>query len=45
MERDIRVKWELESLGWDVVVIWECEIADHAALASDLRKNLGNVGP
>jgi DNA mismatch endonuclease (patch repair protein) len=44
MERDVRVKGELERMGWDVLVIWECETADRAALASELRKSLAHAG-
>lgn len=29
VERDKKVKKELESKGWDVLIIWECEINDN----------------
>lgn len=45
VERDIRVKGELERMGWDVLVIWECETADRAALASQLGKSLAHARP
>jgi DNA mismatch endonuclease (patch repair protein) len=32
--RDSAVRAELESLGWRVIVIWECEVADPQKLAS-----------
>lgn len=44
VERDIRVKEELECMGWGVLVIWECETVDRAALASELRKSLAYAG-
>lgn len=43
VERDNRVTKELECMGWDVLVIWECETADSAALASKLRTSLGHA--
>lgn len=33
MERDQRRRAELEAAGWEVMVIWECETRDRAALA------------
>lgn len=27
-ERDLRIQQQLESLGWRVLVIWECEMSD-----------------
>jgi hypothetical protein len=29
MERDRRTERELEKLGWRVMVVWECELANH----------------
>lgn len=40
VERDNRVKGELECMEWEVIVIWECETANSATLASKLRENL-----
>jgi DNA mismatch endonuclease (patch repair protein) len=37
VRRDIRVKRKLESAGWDVVVIWECETKDEIRLAEILN--------
>lgn len=34
----------LEALGWRVLVIWECETADQAALGKRLRAFLGAGG-
>lgn len=35
-ERDTRKQMELESLGWKVLVVWECEIANLQVLADNL---------
>lgn len=43
LDRDIRVKEELERMGWSVVVIWQCETADQVGLEIKLRNNLDNV--
>ncbi len=39
--RDARVLVELRALGWEPLVLWECELKDHAALAGRLRQHLG----
>ena len=36
-ERDDRKKLQLESLGYEVLVIWECELEDLVALETRLR--------
>lgn len=36
IQRDTRVKEQLESMGWRVAVIWECETADSLALRDTL---------
>jgi DNA mismatch endonuclease (patch repair protein) len=41
VERDARNIALLESDGWDVMVIWECEIKDLARLTSRLSTFLG----
>jgi DNA mismatch endonuclease, patch repair protein len=38
--RDGRAKVELERMGWRVVIIWECEIADSHGLDRKLREHL-----
>jgi DNA mismatch endonuclease (patch repair protein) len=38
--RDVRTLAALEALGWRALVIWECELADEAALAARLREFL-----
>jgi DNA mismatch endonuclease (patch repair protein) len=40
-ERDRRHLLEAEGLGWDVLVIWECEAGDTAALIHRLKSFLG----
>ena len=40
VERDIRVKSELEASGWRVVVIWECETKDANGLMRILREQV-----
>lgn len=44
IERDRRNEEELRSLGWSVLVVWQCETADLDALARRLRGFLGHGG-
>jgi DNA mismatch endonuclease (patch repair protein) len=37
-QRDARHLAELAQLGWSVLVIWECELKDRAALAEKLSR-------
>ena len=37
VERDRRVERELTSLGWNVVIVWECELKDLETLLTRLR--------
>lgn len=39
--RDSAAREKLESLGWRVLVVWECEIKDRDALADRFRAFLG----
>jgi len=39
--RDARVLAELRALGWDPLVLWECELKDRAGLPARLRQHLG----
>lgn len=39
-ERDQRNRSSLVELGWQVLVVWECQIADETCLESVLRKFL-----
>jgi DNA mismatch endonuclease, patch repair protein len=41
MARDQRTQRELKSAGWQVVVVWECQLGDLASVARNLAKNLG----
>jgi len=38
IERDARQREELERLGWRVLVLWECELRDTAALETRLLR-------
>lgn len=40
-ERDARLLAEARAQGWDILVLWECCIADTTALADQLRGFLG----
>ena len=41
VERDARNLTALQAAGWSVLVLWECEVRDEAALAARLRSFLG----
>src|SRR5262249_47949934 len=41
VSRDRRVRSELESAGWQVIVVWECQLDKLPALAARLAKSLG----
>ena len=40
IERDIKVKNELKSNGWRVLVVWECELTDIEIVERELGKFL-----
>lgn len=40
-ERDAVKMAELTALGWDALVVWECEIKDKGVLAARLKEFLG----
>ena len=42
IERDIKVKNELKSNGWRVLVVWECELTDIESVGKELGKFLKN---
>ncbi|WP_239027654.1 very short patch repair endonuclease [Geomonas diazotrophica] len=42
VKRDAKVKAELEGLGWKVLVVWECEVADPELLGQHLTSFLGS---
>ncbi|QOZ06639.1 very short patch repair endonuclease [Bradyrhizobium sp. CCBAU 51765] len=39
--RDQRTTRELEEAGWRVVVVWECQLSDLAALGRSLAREIG----
>ena len=39
--RDVKNKAALQALGWEVLIIWECQIKDEAALKQRLSEFLG----
>jgi len=41
-ERDLQSIDSLRDLGWDVLVIWQCQLADEATLAETLGHYLGS---
>lgn len=41
IERDISVREKLESLGWKVLVVWQCGIRDKEALQIQLKDFMG----
>ncbi len=41
-ERDARKQSEIESLGWSVLVVWQCETKDLTGLESRLTQFLGD---
>ena len=40
MARDLRNHDELRTLGWDILVVWECELRQSEQLENKLRKFL-----
>jgi DNA mismatch endonuclease (patch repair protein) len=40
-ERDAKTQEALRGMGWDVLVIWECQLKDKTALAALLKEYLG----
>jgi DNA mismatch endonuclease (patch repair protein) len=42
--RDQRVERELRNLGWEVLVVWECETTDLRELRAVLREFLAAAG-
>jgi DNA mismatch endonuclease (patch repair protein) len=41
-ERDIKSEAALIALGWNVLVIWQCETRDNERLVASLKQHLGN---
>ncbi|MCC9145881.1 MULTISPECIES: very short patch repair endonuclease [unclassified Arthrobacter] len=44
VERDAAAQARLEAEGWDVLVVWECELKDRSLLEQQLRTFLGPPG-
>lgn len=42
IERDRKACEDLRGMGWDVMVIWECEISDAIQLGDRLSSFLGD---
>lgn len=40
VDRDIAIRSELEEMGWDVIVVWECETKNEVTLRNALRDYL-----
>jgi DNA mismatch endonuclease, patch repair protein len=40
-QRDEAAKVALTSLGWEVIVLWECELKDENVVVARLRELLG----
>ena len=38
--RDLRKEAELRSVGWDPLIVWECELADETATEAKLKEFL-----
>ena len=43
MAKDLRVTKQLEHLGWQVIVVWECEIKNRVELENRLKEELKKV--
>jgi DNA mismatch endonuclease (patch repair protein) len=43
VERDQEQQTALTALGWDFMIVWECELRDSGALADRLRAFLGET--
>lgn len=39
--RDVKTQESLKAAGWDVLVVWECELSDQAALTQMIKSYLG----
>lgn len=42
--RDARVKKEIRQLGWETLILWECQLKSEAALMRRLVRFLGPAG-
>jgi DNA mismatch endonuclease (patch repair protein) len=44
-ERDLKNQKKIAEMGWDCLVIWECELRDQDALTSRIKTFLGDTRP
>jgi len=44
IERDVRVEDALIELGWNVIVVWECELASPDTLRERLLEEIAHGG-
>lgn len=44
-ERDLANQDKLAELGWDFMIVWECELGEMDALASRISSFLGDTRP
>ena len=45
IQRDIKVVNELTEMGWDVLVVWECELSNCDCLTIKLKEFLSAIRP
>lgn len=43
--RDARQQAALEQVGWEVLIVWECETRHHEVLVERIKEFLGPAGP
>ncbi|OIT17016.1 very short patch repair endonuclease [Ralstonia solanacearum] len=43
VRRDAAVLAEYDSIGWNVLIVWECEVADEVVLRTKLKNFLSEV--
>lgn len=42
IERDMKCKQELENLGWNVIILWECELKNFEVKMAQLEYDIRN---
>lgn len=42
-ERDIKVQAELKDLGWDVLIVWECDLKNLDKMTHNINEYLSNM--
>jgi len=43
IERDNKKNWELKSLGWKVITVWQCEVKNSELAKNRLKKLEGEI--